>query len=209
MTKRDEIILEEVAAGRFVTSEQIHRLILPHTKGPQKTNQRLRELQKAKLIKKRRIGDTGLYVYYACRWSEKWAHWVTLNQVRVELIRQAKSWQRVAVFNREYPVDNLRADALVCVDNSVTKKRTTFFVEVDNATNPFTDKYMSTLNKTELSLEPPWWAIERFPRVLVVTTRPDKVRAVVDGSPVKYCVVTIEEVRKDVFKCLAASSEKK
>ncbi|MFA4834886.1 MAG: hypothetical protein WC749_02275 [Dehalococcoidia bacterium] len=202
MIKRDELIFNEVAAARFVTSEQIHRLILPHTKGPQKTNQRLRELQKAKLIKKRRLGDTGLYVYYSGKWSEKWWHWVTLNQVRVELVRQAKGWQKVAVFSREYVFGDLRTDALVAVDNAVIKKRTVFFVEVDNGTNPFVDKYMIMLNKTELSLDPPWWAIERFPRVLVITNRAEKARAIVEGSPVEYRIATLDEVREDVYKCL-------
>jgi len=202
MTKRDEMIYEEVAAARFVTSEQIWRLLLPHTKGIQKTNQRLRELQRAKLIKKRRMGDTGQVVYYSGRWSEKWAHWVALNQVRVELVRQAKSWQTVAVFSREYPVLDIRADALVAVDNSVTKKRQVFFVEVDNGTNPFCDKYKSVFEKLELSLDPPWWANNGFPRVLVVTSRVEKVRSICEGSPVRYCVATIEQVKGDVYKCL-------
>lgn len=206
MTRRDEQIYEDIAAARFVTSEQIHRLLLPGTKGPQKTNQRLRVLQKAKMIKKKRMGDTGMYVYYSGKWSQNWRHWVLLNQVRVELITQAKSWQKVSVFSREYVYDDLRADALVAVDNSVQKSRQVFFVEVDNGTNPFTDKYGKVAAKLELSLEPPWWYRDVFPRVLVVTSRTEKVCAVVEGSTVRYCVATIEEVRKDVYRCLSADS---
>jgi len=127
----------------------------------------------------------------------------------VELVRQAKGWQKVAVFSREYVFGDLRADALVAVDNAVTKKRTVFFVEVDNGTNPFVDKHKPLAEKMALSLDPPWWATPLFPRVLVATSRPDKVRSICEGSPVRYCVATLEEVRKDVYKCLAASSEKK
>jgi hypothetical protein len=206
MIERDRLIEKEIAAARFVTSEQVWRLLLPGTKGSQKTNQRLRVLQKAKLIKKRRLGDTGMYVYYSGKWSQNWRHWVLLNQVRVELVTQAKSWQKVRVFNREYAYDDLRADALVCIDNTVKKERQIFFVEVDNGTNPFADKYSKVAAKLELSLDPPWWYRDTFPRVLVVTSRPEKVCAVVEGSTVEYRVVTIEEARRDIYKCLAGSS---
>ena len=205
MTKRDRLIEKEIEVAHFVTSEQIHRLLLPGTKGPQKTNQRLRVLQKEKLIKKRRIGDTGMYVYYSGKWSKNWYHWILLNQVRVELVTQAKSWQKVAVFSREYAYDDLRADALVAVDNSVTKKRDVFFVEVDNDTGPFIDKYSKVAAKLELSLDPPWWYRDKPPRVLVVTTRPDRIRAIAEDSPVEYRVATIEDIRRDVYMCLVGS----
>lgn len=206
MIKRDEYVLNEIATGKFYLREQLQALYFGNTQGPQKTQERLRKLHQGKYIKRRRIGDTGQYVYYSDRWSEKWRHWVALNWVKVALVKQAKGWQKVSVFSREYVYADLRADALACVDNTVQKNRQIFFVEVDNATNPFCEKYGPICEKLELSLETPWWHANGFPRVLVVTNRPDKVREIVKGSPVRYCVATLEEVRKDVYKCLVSAA---
>jgi len=204
-THRDRDVLEEIAEGRYWLREQLQELYFRSTQGPQKAQERLRKLHKDKLVKRRRVGSQGGYVYYAEKWSEKYNHWLLINWVKVAFVGQAKSWQKVNVFKREYVYGDLRADALIAVDNTATKKRTVYFLEADNGTNAFTDKYSKLAEKLELSLEPPWWWDGQMPKVLVVTTRPDKVREVVKGSPVRYCVATLEEIRRDVWACLVSA----
>lgn len=202
-THRDALVLEEINEGRFWLREQLQGLFFARTQGPQKTQERLRKLHAGKLIKRKRVGSQGGYIYYTEKWSEKYNHWLVVNWVKVALVSQCKSWQKVAVFRREYVYQDLRVDALICVDNTATKKRSSYFLEADNATHPFVDKYAKIVDKLELSLDPPWWWDGGFPKVLVVTTRPDRVREVVAGSPVRYCVATLEEVKGDVWKCLS------
>lgn len=205
-TARDKALLAEVAEGKYYLREQLQELFFRGIQGPQKAQERLRKLYHSKELKRRRVGSQGGYVYYTEKWSEKYAHWLMLNWVKVAFVSQAKSWQKVSVFSREYPIEDIRADALTCVDNMVTKKRDTYFVEADNGTNPFVDKYTKLYEKISLSLDPPWWAVDKFPKVLVVTNRPEKVRAVVEGSQVRYCVCTLDEVKGDVYRCLVGSS---
>jgi hypothetical protein len=204
-THRDKVVLSEIEEGRFWLREQIQELYFKATQGPQKAQERLRKMHRDKMVKRRRVGSQGGYIYYTDKWSEKYAHWLAVNWVKVAFVSQAKSWQKVAVFNREYVYGDLRADALIAVDNTATKKRTVYFLEADNATNPFTDKYAKLAEKLELSLDPPWWYTDGFPRVLVVTPRVDRVKEVVKDSPVRYCVATLEEIRKDVWGCLVSA----
>jgi hypothetical protein len=201
-THRDALVLEEINEGRFWLREQLQELYFGRTQGPQKAQERLRKLHAGKLIKRKRVGSQGGYIYYTEKWSEKYNHWLVINWVKVALVSQCKSWQKVAVFKREYVYGDLRADAFICVDNTATKKRTVYFLEADNATHPFVDKYIKVAERLELSLDPPWWYQSGFPKVLVVTTRPDRVKEVVAGSPVRYCVATLDEIRKDIYCCL-------
>jgi len=96
--------------------------------------------------------------------------------------------------------NDLRADALAYIDNTVKKERVFYFIEVDNGTNPFKDKYRKAAEALEFSLNTPWWYVGVFPRVLV-TGQPAKVREIVKDSPVRYCVATPEQVRENVYKC--------
>jgi hypothetical protein len=201
-TPRDNALLQEIAAGRFYLREQLQVLFFPNLNGPQKAQERLRKLYKAKHLKRRRVGSQGGYIYYLDRWSEKYAHWLALNWVYVSLVQQIKSWQKVSVFAREYVYQDLRADALACVDNTVQKNRQVFFVEVDQGTNPFVDKYRKIAERLEFELNPPWWYKDTFPPVLVATYRLQRVREIVHDSPVVYCIATLDDVRQDIFKCL-------
>jgi hypothetical protein len=203
-THRDSLVLEEINEGRFWLREQLQELYFGRTQGPQKAQERLRKLHADKLVKRKRVGSQGGYIYYADKWSEKYNHWLVINWVKVAMVNQCKSWHKLAVFKREYVYQDLRADALIAVDNTATHKRTVYFLEADNATHLFVDKYAKLVDKLELSLNPPWWYNDGFPRVLVVTTRADRVREVVAGSPVKYCIATLEDIRKGVFQCLSA-----
>ncbi|OPX90276.1 MAG: hypothetical protein A4E53_01162 [Pelotomaculum sp. PtaB.Bin104] len=202
ITPRDAALLAEVAEGRFYLREQLQGLFFNKLQGPQKAQERLRKLCLAKQLRRRRIGSQGGYVYYSNPWSEKYNHWLVLNWVYVALTTQAKSWQKVSVFKREYVFGNLRADALACVDNIVKKERQIFFIEADNATHPFVDKYRKVAESLEFSLNHPWWYAGGFPRVLVVTNRLSKIGESVLGSPVKYCLTTLDDVRQDVYACL-------
>ena len=202
-THRDALVLEEITEGHYWLREQLQELYFRQTQGPQKAQERLRKLHARKLVKRKRVGSQGGYVYYADKWSEKYNHWLVVNWVKVALVSQCKSWQKVAVFKREYVYGDLRADALICVDNTAVHKRATYFLEADNATHPFVDKYAKIIDKLELSLDPPWWWDGQLPKVLVVTTRPDRVREVVADSPARYCVATLEQVKGDVWKCLS------
>lgn len=207
ITTRDYTILRELEEGRFLTREQVQMLFFSTTQGPQKAQERLRKLVKEKKVRRKRVGATGQYVYYLPddRWSEKWGHWISLNWVKACFVAQAKSWHKISVFKREYVFDNLRADALVAIDNTVKKERKVIFVESDNGHNKFTDKYKSSYENTAYSIDPPWWAKNSYPSVLVVTNNPDKVIEAVDHSPVNYHVATIDEIKDDIFKCLTKS----
>lgn len=206
VTARDRKIVAEVAEGRFYLREQLQLLFFTKTSGPQKAQERLRGLHKAKLLKRRRVGSHAGYIYYTGRWSGKHNHWINLNWVKVALTSQLKSWQKLSVFKREYVFADIRADGLVAIDNTVQKNRQVFFVEIDNATNPFVEKYSSVYEELRYSLEQPWWMMNGFPRILVVTSRPEKVLGICQSSKVRYCIATIEEIRKDVFRCLSTGS---
>jgi hypothetical protein len=204
ITTRDYAILRELEEGRFLTREQVQMLFFGTTQGPQKAQERLRKLLQVKKVKRKRIGSTGQYVYYLVddRWSEKWNHWISLNWVKACLVAQAKSWHKISVFKREYVLGDLRTDAIVAIDNTVKKERRILFVESDNGHNQFRDKYKASYENTAYSIDPPWWAKNGYPSILVVTNRPERVKDVVESSPVTYHVATVEEIKEDIFKCL-------
>lgn len=199
-TRRDLAVVEAVAEGRYLSREQIQELFFRGMSAPTKCQERLRKLTRAKQLKRKRLADG--FVYYYDKWSEKAGHWIAMNWVYTAMVTQAKSWHKISVFRREYVYGDLRADALIAIDNTVKCSRQVYFLEVDNGTNPFTEKYGALAESLHYALEQPWWMQGGFPPVLVVTTRPEKVREIVASSAVRYQVVTMEQVRKDVFACL-------
>lgn len=199
LTARDRAMLAEIAEGRFYVREQLQALFFQGVKSPVKAQERLRKLFEAKEVKRKKIGSQGGYIYYMDNWSDKWRHWVTLNWAKVCLVQQAKSWQKVSVFKREYVYNDIRSDAFVVISNTVTKRQDRFFVEIDLHKNTFIDKYAKVAESLEFALERPWWYRDEFPGVLVVTTRPGRVQEVVDDSKVRYSVVTLDDIRRDIY----------
>jgi len=132
-------------------------------------------------------------------------------------MRQLKSWFRLHVFKREYfcQWDNghLLADALVVLDNKVKKRLHPFFVEIDRGTsnNRFdkVERY-SDYYKSKAWVQK-WWAQPdpegryRFPRVLVVTDRPEAVQKIIDRdneAGIRVAVVTLPDVNNDIYRCI-------
>lgn len=218
---RDRLICQFVEKGLFVSTEQVHELFFRDVRHRQKCQERLRKLIKDGRLRRRKPGTTLSYVYYGVdrEWSQKWQHYVNLNWVVVAADRQRRSWHQVKAFVTEYFVRiddkrNLRADALLVLENTVEKKLQPVLVEMDMGTNELdkVPKYTEAFKAGHWAKD--WWAkpVEgkvRFPRILVVTfgeKRKEEIdRLIREQNQVglRFYTATVEQVKRDFYGVLS------
>ncbi len=213
---RDAAILELVEKCKFISREQVQAMLFPGQEYRQKCCQRLQKLYQAKKLKRKRTDVAAPYVYYppGVTWNQKAEHYLIVNWIYVALVQQIKWWFKLHLFKREYfcqwDTDRLLADTLVVLNNTERKCLHPAFVEVDRADSnnkfdkvpKYTDFYKS---KAWVKL---WWAQPdpegryRFPKVLVVTDRPNQIDKILEKentAKIRFEVVTLESVKKDIY----------
>ena len=213
--ERDKKIIELISEHGPFTRDQVQQLVFPAHKWPQKCSQRLNKLAKAGKIKRLRFEDVGQFVYYAGKWTHKSEHQLMVNDVYVSLITQKKSWFKLQALQREYRCQwdsgELWADALVVLINTAKDTLKPVFAEVDRATNPFNKVEIYTQYYLSRAWCGSWWAKKdtegayTFPRVLVVTDRPERVRRAIEkdnAEGLRFTVATVEQIKKDIYAYL-------
>jgi len=109
--------------------------------------------------------------------------------------------------------DYLLADALLVLKNTVKNRLSPVFIEVDRAqsNNRFDKvKKYGDFFKSKVWVNQ-WWTqpeqferrTYRFPKVLVVTDRPEQVNEVINKENVmeiRFEVIMLEDVMKDIYK---------
>ncbi|MBP2644466.1 MAG: hypothetical protein H6Q67_2353 [Firmicutes bacterium] len=92
----------------------------------------------------------------------------------------------------------LRPDGLIGIFNTVTEKYRFAFIEFDRGFNKFdkAEKYEKWYNTDGYANQ--WWTkyVERFPKILVVSEKPPKVK-----SKLEFEIVSYEKMMGDMEKC--------
>lgn len=220
---RDAAIIKAVEDCRYLSRDQVQALVFGHSYR-QKCCQRLTMIHKAKKLSRRRVDVAMPYVYFLPgeKWTQKAEHAVAVNWVYIALIKQIKSWFKLQAFTREYTAiwgdRRLVADALAVLANKTSKELKPLFVELDRGTsnNPFDKTALYSGLYDSKAWVTSWWSRpdadgrHRFPKVLVVTDRVEKVQAVIDRDNaardnavrVRFSVATLPEVIKDVYRLI-------
>lgn len=213
--ERDAKIVDLIRESGPYNREQIQALLFPNHTGPQKCSQRLGKLVQRGKIKRLKFNDSGQYVYYADKWSQKSEHTLMVNWVYVALVQQKKSWFKLQAFTREYHCrwdgGELLADALIVLKNTQTGTLKAVLVEVDRDPNRFDKIPRYTEYYRSNAWVPLWWAqkdgegYHTFPRLLVVTERKERVLRAIErdnAEGLRVAVATLEEVKKDLYRLL-------
>lgn len=218
--ERDAKIVDLIRESGPYNREQIQALLFPNHTGPQKCSQRLGKLVQRGRIKRLKFGDSGQYVYYADKWTQKSEHTLMVNWVYVALMTQRKSWFKVQAFVREYHCrwdgGEFWADALIVLTNTQTGALKTALVEVDRDPNRFSKVPRYAEYYCSNAWCGLWWAkkdaegYHPFPRLLVVTERRERVLAAVERDNVgvdgknklRVTVAGLDEARGDLYRLL-------
>ena len=218
---RDAAILRAVEQCKFISRDQVQALVFGHSYR-QKCCDRLLRLYKSKRLKRKRVDVAESFVYFLPgeKWNQKAEHYLAVNWVYISLLKQIKSWFKLQAFTREYTATwgerRLVADALVVLANKTTKELKPLFVELDRGTsnNEFDKVALYSGLYDSKAWVASWWSRpnadgrHRFPKVLVVTDRKEKVQEAIDrdnaardkAARVRFSVATLEDVRKDVYR---------
>lgn len=214
--ERDNKIVQLISEAGPFTRDQIQQLVFPSHKWPQKCRERLNKLVQRKRIKRIHFGNEHGYVYYTGAWNQKSEHALMVNWVYTSLLVQMKSWFKLHAFVREYPMkygkSKLIADAFIVLKNTETGKFKIVFVEADkdlsrgfDKVKPYTDLFNSNAWVSQWWAKPDAEGVYQFPKVLVVTTRPQAVKKVIEKQNKKglrFSICTIVEVKNEVFRYL-------
>lgn len=170
---RDRLVLETLEKYGVLNTLQLHYLVFSKdTKVKRKVQQRTKHLHEKKKIK--RWKSAGQYAFSLEEKNKLSGHLEDVNWIRLwyEKTQQRAGWE-VQSFQYEQDFRILRADGLVALKNRETGLFAVRFIEMDRSPNKFDKitKY-NKLFESQESLESYWWykLVERFPRVLIVTT---------------------------------------
>lgn len=174
---RDSAVLSTLEQWGVMSASQIQTLhftgFKSHDVAKRKTEDRLQKLAtRGKLIRWRGEKE---YRYSVEERPAQAEHKILVNWVRIWLVRQLKSWERLHCFAYEQDYGVLRCDAFAAVKNAVTKQfNRLYFVELDRTSSNKWDKvqkYNKLFEQINSGKFTPWWIslTEKFPTVLCVT----------------------------------------
>lgn len=196
--QRDQRILELLERARYMTAEQIRRVVFADVRHPQKCQERLLKLVRRGQLKRQRRFRGDRYVYYLDKWSSRAEHYVGLNWVRAHYAEHIHAW--VYEYYCEWPDGALQADALMVLKGP---RLSPVFVEMDRGSNPFDKVPKYTAYYRSAAWVSQWWAEAskdgeeyRFPGILVATTRPEPVRRQIEAendAKLRFRVVSLEQ----------------
>jgi len=191
---RDRHIQETLSEWGCLDIFQLTTLFFPSLKMAQKRMQRL--ANKGKVQRSRaELGQP--YCYYMEK-PMQLEHRLGVNWMRLWLLSQLKSWERVYSFNYEINYGPLRPDGLIGIKNTVTGKYRFMFLEFDRAFNKFdkAEKYEKWFDSDGYVKQ--WWVkyTERFPTILVVSENPPRVK-----SKLEFQIMSYEKLKEEMREC--------
>lgn len=188
MASKASRIIEYMEKHRFVRTSMIQAEFF---NTPIATKKYLARMVGNKLIQRKRV-DRGEYVYYLT-WSQKWNHWLSINQFHYQLKSELSSWQKILYYDFEVSYGAGIADGFYVLKTTLDGKGRKFFLEVDSTEIPAERiKQYEFIHRAGWKDE--WWAdplkrgVVAFPLVVVYTVRP---KVIPDSDSIKVCVVEI------------------
>lgn len=211
--RRDKEILFAVEEYRVLDTEQVWmKFFKDIPTGKRKAQERLLKLYQAGKLRRART-DEGLFAYFHHK-QKLQAHTIGINWARIWLNASCRPWESPQSFAYEQRYPTIRPDGFEAVRNSVTGSFKFWFVEFDNATNPFdkVKKYNQLYESKGYADK--WWAklAARFPPVLVVTTSPGRMANILtkveqeNTAGIEFQVRLLEDIKKEVMSNAMASS---
>ena len=192
---RDKLIQETLAEWGCLDIFQLTKLFFPSLKMAQKRMQRLSESGKV-LRCRENLGQP--YCYYSSKKPLQQEHRLGMNWIRLWLLLQLRSWEKIYSFNYEINYSVLRPDGLIGIYNTVTNKYRFVFIEYDRGFNKFdkVTKYENWYDSDGYANQ--WWVkyVMRFPKVLVVSEKTPKVK-----SKLEFEIVSYEKIMEEVREC--------
>lgn len=188
MPSKASKIIEYMEKHRFVRTSMIQQEFF---NTPIATKKYLARMVENKIINRKRV-DRGEYVYYLT-WSQKWHHWLQINQFHYQLKSELSSWQKILYYDFEVSYGAGIADGFYVLKTTIDGKGRKFFLEVDSTENPAERiKQYELIHRAGWKDE--WWAdplkrgVISFPQVVVYTIRP---KMIPESENIKVVVVQV------------------
>lgn len=170
ITLRDKKILELLDTNRYMSRWAIQTALFDNYSKPAnacfKANNRLKHLIDLGKVNRLRWPErNNNYVYFLGKKHDNWQQYAWVNEIAY-LLKDS-----MHQYKHEYVFENIRADGIFLLNTGVK-----MFVEIDSSNNPF-DK---PEQYSKLFRGDGWESLwQSFPRILVVTFRPDKVKELI------------------------------
>lgn len=206
-SRRDKEILQAIEDYGVLNTEQVKALFFSDIQsGLRKAQERLYKLHKRDRLNRCRFED-GPYCYYRERKPKTLEHLLGLNWVRIWVLKNCRTWDKIHSFNYEQDYGVLRTDGFVAINNLFTKKYRFVFLEMDRGFNKFDKVAKYCKLYTTGKYESWWWAAlaERFPEILIVTATPGREKRILDmvkkqnTAGLEFKVQLLENIRKEVL----------
>ena len=192
---RDRQIQQVLSEWGALDIFQLTALFFPSLKMAQKRMQRLTEMGKVKRSREN-LGQP--YWYYIDKKPVQIEHRLGMNWIRLWLMKNLKSWEKIYSFDYEINYGQLRPDGLIGIKNSQTGKYKFKFIEYDRGFNKFdkAEKYERWYKSDGYSNQ--WWVeyVEKFPSIIVVSEKPPRVKSELD-----FQIVSFDKVMEEMREC--------
>jgi hypothetical protein len=190
ITNRDKKIVARAEDFPYMSRYAIQRWLFANYTSERiaciKCNFRLKKIVKEGELNRVRWPErNNSYVYFTGPKSTLWKQFAWVNEL-ASLLRDS-----ITNYTHEYVCGNVRSDGFFLLKNGVK-----YFVEIDSSNNPFDkpEKY------SKLFLSDTWERLwPSFPRILVVTYRPAKVKKLIQQHShknLKWTVLTFDNVER-------------
>lgn len=198
---RDNQILLTIENYRALTTSQVQLKYFHNMEyGLRKAQERLLKLHKAGKLQRQKLEDE--YCYYVTK-QGLLKHLISLNWVRLFVETNKASWEKLHCFTYEDDYKVLRCDGFAAVKNTVTGQYKFTFIEMDRGTNEFdkVKKYNKLFSDGSYSS---WWWVkltDRFPLIMVVTNRPERVQEYIDkdnNAGLEFKIITLESIKEEL-----------
>lgn len=146
------------------------------------------------------------YVYHIGRRSLAWQHTYRRNIFHFSLLAALRDWHSLK-YEFEFDFGGGRADGFYIIKNNLTGTGVKFFLEVDSRRDEFDKVLIYNQRFADKSWHKLWWADPGgagkpvFPRVVVLTERPERVRQAVtkqNRGGLQFVVCTIAEAKENM-----------
>lgn len=205
MLNRKEAILNLLNIHKYLRRGMIQQELFTIPSGERRCQILLQKMVKQRLINRFRLDSREQYIYHLEKRSQKWQHWLMINDFHFALKRRLKSGQELLFWRLEYRYPYGQSDGLYAVKTSPSGG-VLFFLEVDDGANGFdkVSNYEKYFLGRQWTKEP--WADPlgkgraTFPLILVITPRPEEIKALADTRAVRttWKVISPEETERFV-----------
>lgn len=158
-TKRDRELYEKIEKFKILNTSQIHKLIYP-TVSEKFCRERLKKLADRKILKRVRYHIDQEFIYYQGKLPSQLMH-------RLLLINTYIALNKPTLFDIEYSIENLRADAYM--ESVKNDKLYSFFIEIHRNNDFNFTKYQEFFERGYDK----YFTV--FPRIIIVTDKKLKI----------------------------------